>query len=190
MNKGIFDFLTKLNKEAEQHNDWWCVPFAEGQFLHFLVTLHKPTNILELGTSIGFSTIWLASASQEYGGHVTTIDINQERIKKAQHHFKKVRLTNITVLEGDGTNILKGFRKKIDFVFFDAGKAHYLEQLKILEKNACINQGCVIAADNTKIISGKDNEKLIRYLRYVRNSANYLSCYAPFENGMEISVRV
>ncbi|MBI5072971.1 O-methyltransferase [Candidatus Woesearchaeota archaeon] len=191
MRKKIKEVLTEINQYAEKNHDkCWCVPFDEGKFLHLLVQIQKPKYILEIGTSIGFSTIWMASAAEAYGGTVKTIEINNERAKEAQENFKRAGLKNITLMQGDAQQILKELKAPFDMIFLDAGKEHYLEQLKILEKNKCIKEGTVIIADNAAVIAGKRNEKLQEYLEWVRNSGKYSSMYIPFENGMEVSVKL
>jgi predicted O-methyltransferase YrrM len=182
--------LQKLNSYAtEHHNLCWCIPWDEAQFLHFLITITKPKFILEIGTSIGFSTIWLASAAAEYGGEVKTIEINKARAEQAEQNIKKAELTNVTLLKGDAKTILRDMKAVFDFILLDAGKEHYLEQLHMLEKNGCIKKGTIVCADNAALIAGKKNQKLKEYLEYVRNSEKYTSSYLPFENGLEVSVK-
>ncbi|MEK6921663.1 MAG: class I SAM-dependent methyltransferase [Nanoarchaeota archaeon] len=191
MNQDVLLLLKELDLYAkEHHNKCWCIPFDEAQFLHLLITLTKPKFILEIGTSIGFSTIWLASAAEEYEGTVKTIEINEERTEQAQINFKKANLKNITLLKGDANIILKDIKAPFDFILLDAGKEHYLEQLHILEKNSCIKKDTIICADNAAIKENKKNEKLQQYLEYVRNSKSYNSSYIPFENGLEVSVKI
>lgn len=190
MKAEIEKLLHELNSYAtEHHNLSWCIPWDEAQFLHLLTTITKPKFILEIGTSIGFSTIWLASAAEEYNGTVKTIEINKERANLAEQNFKKANLKNITLLKGDAKTILKDMKAGFDFILLDAGKEHYLEQLQMLEKNGCIKKGTIVCADNAAIKEKKKNEKIIEYLTYVRNPKSYISSYVPFENGLEVSVK-
>ena len=185
------NLLREIDQYAQKnHNLCWCIPFEEGQFLYLITKTHKPKYILEIGTSIGFSTIWLASAAEEWGGTVKTIEINKERAQEAENNFKKAKLKNITILQGDANTILKELKAPFDLIFLDAGKENYLEQIKILEKNKCIKKGAIIIADNAAVIAGKKNDKLQEYLNYVRNSKDYQSCNILFENGMEVSVKI
>ncbi len=81
MQQNILNLLLEIDQYAQKNHDTcWCVPFEEGKFLHMLVQLHKPKYILEIGTSIGFSTIWLASAAAVYDGTIKTIEINKMTI--------------------------------------------------------------------------------------------------------------
>ena len=188
MKPEILTLLKTIDSYAQKNHDkCWCVPFDEGQFLHLLVSIAKPKFILEIGTSIGFSTIWLATAATEYGGKVKTIEIHAERAKIAQEHFTQAKLSNITLLQGDAAALLKDMKAPFDFVFLDGGKEHYLEQLQILEKNGCIKKGTLVVADNAVVKEHKKNDKLLAYLEYVRHSGKYRSSYVPFENGVEVS---
>ncbi len=188
MKQEQLDLLKHIDSYAQKNHDkCWCVPFDEGQFLHLLVSIAKPKFILEIGTSIGFSTIWLASAAAEYGGTVKTIEIHEERAKTAEQHFTQAKLSNITLLKGDASALLKDIKAPFDFVFLDGGKEHYLEQLQILEKNGCIKKGTIVAADNAVVVEGKKNDKLLAYLEHIRHSGKYTSSYVPFENGLEVS---
>ena len=56
----------------------WHIAKTTGQFLHFLVTILQPKNILELGTSVGYSALWLGTASQKYGGKIDTLEYFDE----------------------------------------------------------------------------------------------------------------
>lgn len=190
MKPEVLALLKDIDSYAKSNHDkCWCVPFDEGQFLHLLVAIHKPKFILEIGTSIGFSTIWLASAAATYGGKVKTLEINAERAAQAEENFKKAMLTNITLLKGDALSLLKDFKAPFDFVFLDGGKEHYLEQLQILEHNGCIKKGTLVVADNAVVKENKKNNKLSAYLNHVRSSGKYTSAYVPFDNGVEISYR-
>ncbi len=190
MKPELLALLKDIDSYAKKNHDkCWCVPFDEGQFLHLLVSITKPRFILEIGTSIGFSTLWLASAVTECNGTVKTIEIHEERAKIAQQHFKKANLSNITLLKGDALSLLKDFKAPFDFVFLDGGKEHYLDLLAILEDNGCIKKGTLVVADNAIVKENKKNDKLLSYLDHVRNSGKYRSSYLPFENGVEVSYR-
>lgn len=191
MNPETLTLLINIDSYAKKNHDkCWCVPFDEGQFLHLLVAVHKPAFILEIGTSIGFSTLWLASAAATYGGKVKTIEINFERATQAEENFKKAMLPNITLLKGDALSLLKDLKAPFDFVFLDGGKEHYLEQLQLLEKNGCVKKGTVVVADNAVVKENKKNDKLLLYLDHIRNSGKYTSAYVPFENGVEVSYKL
>ena len=101
-----------------------------GNYLNLLVHMSKAQSILEIGTAIGYSTIWLARAAEETGGHVTTIDLNKDRLARSIDYCKRAGLEErITTLGGDARKILPTLKSKFDFVFIDAAKGEYLEYL-------------------------------------------------------------
>ena len=104
-----------------------------GNFLNLLVHTSKAQAILEIGTAIGYSTIWLARAAEKTGGHVTTIDMNKDRSARALKYFDRAGLQDcITLLEGNARKILPTLESTFDFVFIDAAKGEYLEYLNLI----------------------------------------------------------
>ena len=75
----------------ENRNSWsgWNVPYVDGKILRDLVVKGGYRNILEIGTSTGHSTIWLAWAASKTGGKVITVEIDEERYRTALDNFKK-----------------------------------------------------------------------------------------------------
>ena len=99
----------------------WSIPRQSAEILKSLVLIKQPKLILELGTSAGYSTIWLASGARHYGGKVYTIELTKPKIEIAKKYFQKAGVAeNIEQLEGKIFDILSNWDKKIDFVFLDA----------------------------------------------------------------------
>ena len=132
-----------------------------GEFLHNLIKQFKPQNILEVGTSNGYSTIWLASAAKEFG-KVTTIEIDENKIKLAKENFKKANLDNIHLVYGNALKIIPELNEEFDFVFLDAVKKDYLKYLKSIK----LSKGAIITAHN--VVSHKN--KMLDYLEFVKSN--------------------
>lgn len=99
-----------------------------GAFLHFLVHLTQGRNLLEVGTSDGYSTLWLADAARSLRGRVTTLERNAWKIERARAHFDEAGLSEwITLEEGDALTYLSRAQGVFDFVFLDADRSNYLE---------------------------------------------------------------
>ncbi|MES2471177.1 MAG: O-methyltransferase [Patescibacteria group bacterium] len=127
----------------------WQVPTSTAQLLRFLILITKSKTILELGTSIGFSTIWLALGAKENGGHVYGTEIFPEKAKLAKKHFEEAGVSDqVTLLEEDILDVLKNWKneQKIDFVFMDADKQRYDQYLEKLLP--IMNDNALIAVDN------------------------------------------
>jgi len=126
--------LEKIMKEMEaQGKGYLAVPRKDGQFLNWLVKVARAQNVLEIGTSIGFSAIWISSGLEETGGKLTTIEILEERVQKAKENVAKAGLTHrVTFKQGDAHQIVPALEGPFDMIFFDAdkeGQADYFNKL-------------------------------------------------------------
>ena len=102
------------------------IPPEVAQFLTFLVHLRQAKDILEIGTAIAYSTIWLAWAVTPRDGRVTTIEINDRRAKTALKNIREAGLEDrITLLKGHAVDIVPQLRDAYDFIFIDAAKGQY-----------------------------------------------------------------
>ena len=125
----------------------WRISFEKGLLLHNLIIQSKPKRILELGTSIGYSTLFLADAAKKVGGFVESIEVMKEKCSIARSNLDKAglskycKITNANIL-----NAIKPYKEKIDFLFMDANKSQYALYYKGFNKN--LNRGAILFADN------------------------------------------
>lgn len=123
MSETIPEFNT-VQKFLDQNRNKWTdfnVPFEDGQQLEKLILKNNCKSILEIGTSSGHSTIWLAKAVAKTGGKITTIELNEERLKKAEQNFKRAEVSHlIEMIKGNAIEIIPKLNKTFDFVFSDA----------------------------------------------------------------------
>ncbi len=109
------------------------VPQNDGRLLRLLAESTNAKQVVELGTSTGYSAIWLGMALQKTGGKLTTYEIDAGRAAAARANFKKAGLSDIiTVIEGDAHEKLTQFKDPVDIVFLDADKEGYLDYLNKL----------------------------------------------------------
>jgi caffeoyl-CoA O-methyltransferase len=117
---------------AEMASDKWYlnVTTREGRMLRQLVEAGGAKRVVEIGTSSGYSTIWLALGVRAAGGRVYTHEIDPKMIKLARANFKKAGVDDlITIIPGDAHKTIKQHKKPIDAVFFDAEKKGYVSYL-------------------------------------------------------------
>ena len=123
-NSDYDDVITAIRKEAEEQE----VPIIRreaGEFIKLLMMMKKPVNILEIGTAVGFSAIFMSRFLQKEG-RITTIENYQPRIEKAKANIKFAQAEKkITLLEGDANEILPKLNGSFDLVFMDAAKGQY-----------------------------------------------------------------
>ncbi len=118
--KSIEPLLRELESMRFRYSN---VPRTDGQFLNMLVKISRSKRVLEVGTSNGYSAIWLCLALEETDGHLTTIEIDPERVKLAKENLKRAGLDHrVTFLEGDAHKIVPTLKGPFDLVFLDADK--------------------------------------------------------------------
>lgn len=99
-----------------------------GQLLRVLIELKQARRILELGTGIGYSTLWMAlnPRNEVKKLHITTVEIDPHRYERACHYFERAGVTAVvTPLLGDTKAIIPQLGGSFDFIFMDAAKGQY-----------------------------------------------------------------
>ncbi len=115
--------------KSERGNwDYLNVPYQDGRILHDLVVKGGHKAILEIGTSTGHSTLWLAWAAAKTGGKVITIEIERGRHERALAHLEKAGLAGyVDARLADAHDLVRALPGPWDFVFQDADKEWYLQ---------------------------------------------------------------
>jgi predicted O-methyltransferase YrrM len=118
-----------------------------GQLLLTLAIATRATTIVEVGTSSGYSTLWLATAARQTGGRVTTFEVDPSKLSLARGTFATARVEDVVELrEGDGGEGLTHFVGRADLVFIDSEKDDYLRLLHLAV--AALRPGGLLVADN------------------------------------------
>lgn len=177
---------TELEKTIQ---DFWNVDRDSANFLNMTIKMINAKSALEIGTSNGYSGIWIARALKETGGKLTTIEYWDKRSLLAIENFKKAGVNDIiTTLTGDAIDILREMKKeneqKFDFIFVDANKAEYIEYFSSFD--SMLLDGGVIISDN--ILSHYKKTK--NYVETLMNHPNYQSQLLNFEAGMLLSRKI
>ncbi len=109
------------------------VPPEDGRLLRLLAETMNAKNIVEIGTSTGYSAIWMGMALQKTGGKLTTYEIDAARAATARANFKRAGMADIiTLVEGDAHKEVTSLKAPIDILFLDADKEGYVDYLKKL----------------------------------------------------------
>ncbi len=145
LDAGNTPFLDQIEREALETN----VPVIRTQtqgLLRFLLAMHKPMSILEVGCAIGFSAL-LMSEYAPAGCKITTIEKYEKRIPVARANFVRAEKEDaITLLEGDAADILKELTGPYDFIFMDAAKGQYIHFMP--EVLRLLAPGGLLVSDN------------------------------------------
>lgn len=99
------------------------VPRSDGEFLRWLVVATRRQQALEIGTSNGYSALWLGMGLEATGGRLTTVEIDAQRVREARDHLKRAGLLDrvVTVVEGDALKVVPTLKDTFDFAFIDIG---------------------------------------------------------------------
>lgn len=126
LNTGNSGELYELEKEAIAT----YVPIIRSETQNFIKTilnLKKPTAILEVGTAIGFSAVFMIK-NNPVDCHITTIENYEKRIPIAKANFERFKVSDrVTLIEGDAADILKEIDGQFDLIFMDAAKGQYIK---------------------------------------------------------------
>lgn len=115
-------------------------------FLRMLLAAFRPRKILEVGTAIGFSALFMCENAPE-GCHITTIENYEKRIPIARDNFKRAgREKQITLLEGDAYEVMQTLEESYDLIFMDAAKGQYIHFLPRVLR--LLKDGGLLVSDN------------------------------------------
>src|SRR3984893_9717929 len=153
--------------------------------IHILVQATHRQSILEIGTSNGYSTIWLAhSMRAESNGRLVSIERNPAKLEMARENLQRAGLPNsVTLLEGEASDTVKTLEGPFDCVFFDADRISAPRQLDILMPK--LEADVLLLADN--VLSHP--EEVAAYLRAVSGLPDFSSVTVPVGKGLNIAYR-
>jgi predicted O-methyltransferase YrrM len=156
-----------------------------GILLYLLATGARSRRILELGTSYGYSTVWLAAAARTTGGKVLSLELRDFKIEYARQALTRAGLsTRVEFHEGDCLDTLKQLPGPFDFVLLDVWKDLYLPCLELVHPK--LARGGTIAADNM-LLPEVVRPQAEAYRAHVRALGDLDSVLVDVGNGIEIS---
>ena len=155
-----------LDEMESKIGRYWSTPRKDAEFLHLMVKATRAVNVLEVGTSQGYSAIWMGLALEETGGRLTTIEIDTGRHGVARKNVQDAGLAGrITLIRGDAHREIALLKGPFDFVFLDADKDGQMDYFKKLYPKK-LAPGGMLAVHNAISEAGdmKDYTETIRRL--------------------------
>nr|WP_219629797.1 O-methyltransferase [Stenotrophomonas maltophilia] len=156
-----------------------------GEFLSVLVRFGTARRVLEVGTSNGYSTLWLAEAAAAIDGHVTTLEFAEDKAAMAHANFARSGLAeHITLVHGDaGQWLAQAADASIDLLFLDSDRGQYAGWWPQLRRVLCA--GGLLVVDNAT--SHAEEMEPLRAL--LEADANFSTSLVPVGNGELLAVR-
>ena len=194
------EYMAGMEKYAEE-NYVSIIPPEVAQFLTTLIHLSQARDVLEIGTAIAYSTIWLAWAVAPREGHITTIEINERRAATAAENIRHAGLEDkITLLKGHAVDIVPHLKDDYDFIFIDAAKGQYgwfFEELYprlkpggLLVSDNVLAEGTVVVPDEELRHRQKTAVRRLRdYLRVITSHPGLETTIIPFGDGLAVSLK-
>jgi predicted O-methyltransferase YrrM len=197
-NEGVCK-VTAMEKHAKEN----IIPILRpntASLLTSLIRLHKPKQILEIGTAIGYSaTLMLENTTPD--AKLVTIEKFAENVSLAKENFEKLGFNNrVKIIEGDAIEVLPELKDEYDFIFLDGPKGQYYKYLPYLIK--LLKTGGVLFADNVlyrnMVFSGQFIPRkkraivnnLEKFLTLISEHTELRSQIIDLEDGVSISIKI
>ena len=165
-----------------------------GELFNMILHMKKAKNMLEIGTSTGYSTLWCADAIKNQSGKIITIEQNPSKVKRAKNNFHKANLEEfIIILEGIAIQILrelesnKEYNEYFDFVLIDADKENVIEYFDLVLP--MVSKGGIIVTDNM-LYPEKYQETMKKLSDHIKKYQNLKTITSPIGNGEEITLKI
>lgn len=178
------EVLKELEKTQKQ---FWNISRTTAEFLYNIIVDSKAKSVVEVGTSNGYSGIWLGKALKKTGGRLTTIEFYDKRLDVAKENFEKCGVADIIETKrGDAATILEYLPEdfKIDFAFVDANKSQYIKFFEFIKPH--LNVGGYIACDN--VISHA--AKVQTFLDAIDADSDFENVVLPLPAGLSLGKRI
>lgn len=147
----IMDEITSetLAELEKTQKDFWNIPRKTGVLINTFIKMMNIQSVLEIGTSNGYSGLWIAKALKTTGGKLTTIEYYEKRQSIAIENFKKCGVFDIVrPIQGDACESIQALSEdeKFDLVFIDANKREYVKYFELVKPH--LTPKALIIADN------------------------------------------
>ncbi|MCD4711509.1 MAG: class I SAM-dependent methyltransferase [Bacteroidales bacterium] len=186
--KGQADIDKKVETFFQKHGGWndMNVPASDGKLLYNLILENNYQQALEIGTSTGHATIWMAWALSKTGGKLITIEIDKTRHQEALDNFKKAGVDHIIDARlANAHELVPNLKGPFDFVFSDADKGWYQRYFEAVDPKLKVG-GCYTTHNVSDRPGVRWNQD---YLVFLQGLNHYETTVNNSGGGMAISFK-
>lgn len=195
------EVLTDMEAHAEREGIGIIGP-VQGHFLYTLALATKPKDVLELGTAIGYSAMWLSMATEKLEGRVVTVEKDNNRAVWAEAYMRQAGLSGVcAVRRGDALVLMKGMEESFDLIFLDVLTQFERADTALEILDLCLRRlrpGGVILSDNA-LRSGQvldpqqhspSTQGIAAFNHAIFNHPRLTSTIIPIRDGLSLSVKL
>lgn len=180
------------------------IPIIDRSSIHlirsYVLAMQNVTRILEIGTAVGYSTIWLAEAAEQ--AHVDSIERDEGRVNEARENVNKKNIASrISIYIGDALELLPAWQGVYDVIFIDAAKGQYQRFFELCMP--LLRQGGVIISDNVffkgYVCQDSNDEvpkkwkaivkKIRKYNELLRDHPQFETTFVSVGDGLAFSIK-
>ena len=193
MTKWLQDLLSELEHfgdandkaTAERPRRMLNITHDTGEFLAVLVRAMSARRVLEIGTSNGYSTLWLADAARAVGGTVTTVEKSDYKAGLARDNFRRAGLSDlIQVIQDDaGCFLEQSAAASYDFLFLDSERSEYVGWWPHIRR--VLRGGGLLVVDNAT----SHPDEMAPFISVVKGAADFTTSLVPVGNGEFLAVK-
>jgi predicted O-methyltransferase YrrM len=193
MDEVLLQLLTELEQFGEANDKSTTnrsqamlnITHDTGEFLSVIVRAMHAQRIFEIGTSNGYSTLWLASAVHAIGGSVSTVEISEFKVELAARNFARSGLSSvITQIHADADHVLANTETAaFDFIFLDSERSKYVSWWSDIKR--ILRPDGLLVVDNAT----SHTEQLLPFVSLVKADLEFTTCLVPVGNGEFLATR-
>ena len=188
------EVLAEMEREAEKDKIPIVGP-AVGRFFQQIATMTGAKTVFELGSAIGYSTIWWARAVGD-GGRVFYTDSESQNAEKARRYFERAGVDKqITIKVGDALELLSEENQQFDIIFNDVDKEDYPRVFRLAQPR--IRKGGLFISDNV-LWSGRvatenppaaRTKAILEFNQLLYNSPDLFTTILPIRDGVAVALK-
>ncbi|MDQ6695002.1 MAG: O-methyltransferase [Chloroflexota bacterium] len=203
--EGLVPRAEGVQADMEAHAEREGVPVisrSQGHFLYTLALATKAKAMLDVGTAIGYSALWLARAAQQSEGRVVTIEKDAARANWAEAYMRQAGLSGVcAVRRGDALVLMKGMEENFDFIFLDVLTQFDKPETALAMLDLCVKRlkpGGVLLSDNAlrsaQVLEPErysaSTQGIAAFNKAISTHPRLVSSIIPMRDGISMSVKI
>ena len=183
-----------LLEEEKSRND--ICPSAgkeTGRLLYILIRLIKPDQVLEIGTSVGYASIWMGLALRQTGGQLVTVEASERLAKEARQNIQRAGLDDVVeIINGQAQDVVAHLEGQFGMIFQDGGSRCYPETAELLAEK--LEYGGLLVSDDVLFAlhaeRAKPREYMHEYNKKIFGQPELFSTLLETGNGLSLGIKI